>query len=193
MTQNKKIIGITGGSGAGKSYISDELRKRGYEVIDADRVGHESINRPECVKELAREFGNGVVSEGKIDRKRLGEAVFGAPERLAALNEITHKYILSDIAEKIRAAKGELVFVDGAVLIESGMKCDAMIGVTAARDVRTARIMRRDGITCAEAERRISAQQEDDFYRKNCDFIIENNGGEINISECLSKLRQVIS
>lgn len=188
MMQNKKIIGITGGSGAGKSHISDELRKKGFCVIDADAVAHESINDPDCVKELAAEYGDAVIKNGKIDRKKLGAVVFNAPEKLEKLNKITHKYILSDIADKIGNAAGNAVFVDGAVLIESGMKCDVMIGVVADSKIRKERIMSRDGITENEAKTRISAQQKDDFYYKNCDFVITNNGGDIDLSEILKRI-----
>lgn len=185
MMQNKKVIGITGGSGAGKSHISESLRNLGFCVIDADKVAHESINNPDCMQEIAKEYGEVVIKNGRIDRKRLGEAVFGAPEKLYRLNKITHKYILSDIADKIKNAAGETIFVDGAVLIESGMKCDAMIGVVADKNIRKERIMSRDGITEKEAQTRISAQQKDSFYYENCDFVVTNNGGEPDISEIL--------
>ena len=188
MMQNKKIIGITGGSGAGKSHISGELRKRGFFVVDADAVAHESINNPACMREIAAEYGENVIKNGKIDRKKLGEAVFGAPAKLEKLNKITHKYILSDIEDKINAQKDSVAFVDGAVLIESGFKCDIMIGVVADRNIRKTRIMSRDGITAEEAETRISAQQKDSFYYENCDFVIENNGGEPDISGILERV-----
>ena len=188
MMQNKKIIGITGGSGAGKSYISGELRKRGFCVIDADAVAHESINAPDCMRELAAEYGDALIKNGKIDRKALGKSVFGNPEKLEKLNKITHKYILSDIADKIKKASGDAVFVDGAVLIESGMKCDFMIGVVADKKIRRERIMSRDGITEAEAKTRISAQQKDEFYYKNCDFVVTNNGGDIDLTEFLKRI-----
>ena len=185
MMQNKKIIGITGGSGAGKSHISEALRKRGFFVVDADAVAHESINNKDCLAELEKEFGKGVLKDGEIDRKMLGKAVFGNREKLARLNKITHKYILSDISDKINESGAETAFVDGAVLIESGMKCDAMIGVVADRDIRKARIMKRDGITGEEAEKRLSSQQKDSFYYENCDLVIINNGGETDISGIL--------
>ena len=188
MMQNKKIIGITGSSGAGKSHISETLRKRGFFVVDADKVAHESINRPACVEELAREFGEDIVKDGKIDRKMLGKAVFSAPEKLERLNGITHKYILSDIEDKIKAQKDKTVFVDGAVLIESGMECDIMVGVVADKNIRIKRIMQRDGITEEEAKTRIAAQQKDGFYYENCDFVITNNGGEPDISGILKRI-----
>ena len=188
MMQNKKIIGITGGSGAGKSYISQELRKIGFTVIDADETAHESINKRECAEEISAYFGADTVTGGRVDRKALGKKVFNDPEKLEMLNKITHKYILSDIADEVKKAEGRTVFVDGAVLIESGMPCDLMIGVLADRDIRAERIMRRDGLTREDAESRISAQQGDGFYKDNCDLILENNGGGIDISAILKEI-----
>lgn len=188
MMQNKRVIGITGGSGAGKSHISQELRKRGFTVIDADETAHESINKRECVGEISAYFGADTVKDGRIDRKTLGKKVFNDPEKLEMLNKITHKYILSDIADEIKRADGDTVFVDGAVLIESGMPCDLMIGVLADREIRTDRIMRRDGLTKEEAESRIRAQKDDGFYKENCDFTVVNNGGEIDISAILKEI-----
>ena len=188
MMQNKRIIGITGGSGSGKSYISDELRKRGFAVIDADKTAHESINNAMCIKELLSVFGGGILKNGTIDRKELGKIVFSEPEKLEILNKITHKYILSDIASEIEQAEGSTVFVDGAVLIESGMELDAVIGILADRDVRISRIMARDSIPEQEAKTRVLAQQPDEFYVQNCDFVVTNNGGEIDIPAILKRV-----
>lgn len=188
MTQNRKVVGITGASGAGKSHISRKLRELGYVVIDADKTAHKSINKDACKKELCASFGGDIVKDGAVDRKRLAEIVFSNPQKLAKLNEITHKYILSDIAEQIEKAEEKTVFVDGAVLIESGMKCDFMIGVIADEKIRIKRIVDRDGITEEMAVNRISAQKDDGFYKKNCDLVIINNGGEIDISAILKRI-----
>lgn len=190
MMQNKKIIGITGGSGAGKSYISQKLRNAGFAVIDADETAHKSIDKSACREELCAYFGRDILNGEDIDRKKLGEIVFCSPEKLEKLNEITHKYILSDIADQIAKADGDTVFVDGAVLIESGMKCDVMIGVLADKKVRVSRIMRRDKITEKIADRRICAQKPDSFYKENCDMVVTNNGEGVDISAILRKVRE---
>lgn len=190
MMQNKKIIGITGGSGSGKTHISALLRKDGFAVIDADETAHRCLEKPECSAEIAAEFGANVLKNGVPDRRRLGEIVFSDPEKLERLNKITHKYILADIRNEIEHASGDTVFVDGAALIESGMECDLMVGVLADKSVRKRRIMARDALSEADAERRISAQKSDGFYRKNCDFVIENNKGEPDISEIVKRVEK---
>ena len=80
MMRNKKVIGITGGSGTGKSHISAILRKRGFAVIDADEVAHRCLKKKACAAEIAAEFGEGVLKNGLPDRKKLGEIVFSEPK-----------------------------------------------------------------------------------------------------------------
>ena len=191
MMQNKKIIGITGGSGSGKSHISSMLRNRGIPVIDADITAHEVMEEDEdCIKDLSSYFGADIYENGKLNRKKLGEMVFSDAEKLKKLNEISHKYILRSINNKIGKEKSNIVCVDGAVLIESGMKCDIMIGVLADYHVRKKRIMSRDSISGEQAEMRLSSQQKDDFYKKHCDFTLQNNGGEPDIDYILKRIAE---
>lgn len=190
MRRNKKVIGITGGSGAGKSYISELLRDSGYPVIDADKTAHDSINNPLCQKELCDFFSTEILKNGKIDRKKLGEKAFLTPKNTEKLNEITHKYILADIEEKIAKERAGIVFVDGATLIESKMELDGIFAVLSDRNIRKNRIMERDSLTSEQADMRINAQKSDEFYITNCDFTVENNGGNIEIKEIIKKVSE---
>ena len=193
MQRNKKrLVGITGGSGCGKSYISDKLRKRGIPVIDADSAAHEVMQKGEdCLEETVRFFGTEILDEnGELNRRRLGRIVFSAPEKLKKLNEISHKYILRRIFNKMQAEKSDVVCVDGAVLIESGIKCDLLLGICADREIRIERIMRRDGISRFDAEKRIDAQPKTEFYEKNCDFVIYNNDENIDIDGIYKRIAE---
>jgi len=190
MRQNKIVVGITGGSGVGKSYISDLLRKNGYPVIDCDKVAHDSINGADCQKELCDYFGEVILQNGVINRKKLGEIVFSNPKKLAKLNEISHKYILADIEEKISKQSSKIVFVDGATLLESKMELDKIFAVLAKTEIRKNRIMQRDSLTDEQANMRLLAQQTDDFYIQNCDFIVENNGEEIDIKSIIKRIEE---
>ncbi|MBO5060148.1 MAG: dephospho-CoA kinase [Clostridia bacterium] len=191
MTQNKKVIGITGGSGCGKSYLSGLLRERGIPVIDADIVAREVMQKGQpCLLEAAECFGSEILSDGELNRKKLAEIVFSDEKMLKKLNEITHKYILASIYNKIEKEESEIVCVDGAVLIESGIKCDMLVGVLADKAVRKKRIMLRDGLSDGEAEARINAQQEDGFYLENCDFVIYNNGDTFDIDSILKRIEE---
>ena len=190
MMQNKKVVGITGGSGCGKSYVSAELAKRGASVIDCDKIAREVMEPGEpCLSEAVEFFGKEILENGHLNRKKLAEIVFSDAEKLAVLNRISHKYILQSIYERIEQSDAEIVVVDGAVLIESGVRCDMMIGVLADREIREKRITERDNLTEEEAKHRISAQKPDKFYLENCDFIVYNNIG-INTDELMERIKK---
>lgn len=178
-----RIIGITGPSGAGKSLLCSELEKKNIPTVDADRVYHSLLVPPSaCLDALRREFGDGVfAADGSLDRKALGEIVFSDEEKLALLNST----VLTIVIEKIRGiladykAKGaSAVALDAPTLIESGFcdECDTVISVTAPRELRIERIVKRDGISPEEAARRINAQKSDGFYREHSDIVLVNDG-----------------
>ena len=171
-------IGITGGTGAGKTAALRALESLGALALDCDAIYHELLEKNTNLKtELETKF-SGVLKDGEIDRKRLGEIVFSDPEALTDLNAITHKYVSREIEQRIsnwEAAGGTIVAIDAIALIESGRakKCDVVVGVIAPKELRITRIMERDGITKNQAELRINAQKPDSFYREHCDHILE--------------------
>ena len=188
------VIGLTGGSGAGKSLVSLALSENGVPVLDTDRVSR-AVCEPgqPCLAALTERFGTGILNgDGTMDRKGLAALVFGEPdpdkkaEKLHALNTITHKYILDACRDWIagRYAEGaRAVCIDAPQLFESGFdrECDRIVAVTAEKETRIARIIARDGISRDAAEQRIAVQYDDDFYRKRCDAVIENNGAPAEI------------
>lgn len=173
------ILGITGGTGAGKSTLLDEVSNRGALVIDCDCVYHELLREnEEIIGEIAQRF-EGVVHEGILHRKALGEIVFSNPEALLDLNAITHKYVDFEIRKLIedwRKQGGTLVGIDAIALIESGIskQCDIVVGIIAPVERRAQRIIEREGISMEYALLRIESQQPDSFFRSNCDYILEN-------------------
>lgn len=189
MMQNKRLIGITGGSGCGKSYLSGRLREKGIPVIDCDLVSREIMAKDTpCAKEVCEFFGEEILENGEINRRKLGRIVFSDGEKLKKLNEITHKYILESIYNKMAKEESDVIVTDGATLIESGIKCDLMVGIVADREVRKKRIMERDGLSEEDAQLRINAQKPDRFYKENCDFVVDNSLGNIDIDEFIKKL-----
>ncbi len=172
-----KIIGITGGTGGGKTSALGALKKLGALVIDCDAVYHELLqNSADMIGTLDARFP-GVVKDGALDRKALGQIVFNDAEALEALNNITHAFVGVEVDRRLSAwaaGGGELAAVDAILLIESGLaeKCDIIIGVTAPPEVRVKRIMERDGISEDYARMRISAQKPDSFYYDNCDYVL---------------------
>ena len=176
------IIGLTGQTGAGKSTVRDILMAKGAAVIDADTVAHDiTDNNLDCIYDIVSRFSCLVLNEkGKINRKALGKRVFSDKKELAALNKIIFPYILEAIEHEVLGyiAKGaENVVIDGATVIESGCgkMCDVLVSVVAEEETRITRIIKRDGISKADAERRVSAQKPEEFYTENSDFVIRND------------------
>ncbi len=181
-----KLIGITGQSGAGKGYLAAALAKLGYIHADADKIYHELLKSNSDLKnELVRSFGNDITSNGEIDRKKLGAAVFGKKNarKLKKLNRIAHKYVCREYIKLIVSLKKENVrglIIDAPLLIEAGLNklCDINVLVLCDREKRIERIMKRDNIDRASAELRIDSQKDIGFYLKHCDTVFVNNGDE---------------
>ena len=171
------IIGITGGSGSGKTTALCVLRELGALILDSDEIYHELlVSSAEMKSELAARY-DGVVTAGRIDRKKLAEIVFNDPVALSDLNSITHKYVTSEVDRRISdwAEKGGAVAaVEAIALFESGgaVRCDTVIGITAPPEMRVSRIMQRDNLTQEQAKLRIDAQKPDTYYAEHCDHML---------------------
>ena len=172
------IIGITGGTGSGKTTALRALESLGVMALDADAIYHELLtDNTELKSEIEAQWG-GVSTGGAIDRKKLGEIVFSDPDALLKLNSITHKYVGEEIQRRLarwEAQGGTVAAIDAIALIESGRagKCDVVVGVSAPAGIRIKRIMDRDGITRKQAETRVAAQKPAEFYEENCDHMLE--------------------
>ena len=193
------IFGITGGSGCGKTTVSNMLAKLGAEIIDTDKISREVTGKgSECLKELTDAFGKEILlPSGGLDRHYLASVAFADEEKTALLSRITHKYIKSETVRRIESSRSELIGIDGAVIIGSPVEglCEKIVYVTARRGVRTERIMSRDGLTRGEAEKRIDAQPDDEFYIKHSDYIVDNstdlNALEKSVKELYDRLKGV--
>ncbi|NMA37601.1 MAG: dephospho-CoA kinase, partial [Papillibacter sp.] len=123
---------------------------------------------------------NGTVTDGVLDRKKLGQIVFSDAAALNDLNEITHKYVTKEVDKILdaeRAAGRRLAAIDAIALIESGRGklCDLTAAVIAPFEDRVKRLMARDGVSEEYARLRISAQKSDNWYREHCDIILESS------------------
>lgn len=178
------VIGITGQSGSGKSLLAETLTRRGYIHADADAIYHDLLETSETMRvELVAAFGEGILRDGKIDRRALAARVFGKgnEKRLKRLNKITHKYVCRECVRLIRAAndaKKKGILLDAPLLIEARLDklCDLVVCVFAPEGVRLARIAERDGLSEVEAMRRLRSQPSAAFYADKCDFAFYNGG-----------------
>lgn len=188
------VIGITGGTGCGKTTLLQALQKRGALLLDADAIYHELLqNDADLLRAIGDRFP-GTVENGVLQRKKLGALVFANADALCELNTITHTAILSEMDRRIRAwgqNGGTLAAIDAVALIESGAakKCRTVIGVTAPREDRIRRLMAREGVTRAYAESRIDAQKPNAWYEAHCDHVLDNSG---TIEQFTQKAEQLI-
>lgn len=172
------VIGITGGSGVGKTTVCKWFLKHGFKVIDGDKISRE-VTLPDSpvLNEIADAFGKEfILPDGTLDRKGLGKLVFSDEKALQKLNGIIHPAITEKVKEEL--CNTENAVIDAAALHECDVYklCDFCIFVSAPIGIRTERIAKRDNITEDYAKMRISAQKSDEYYREKCKYEIINDG-----------------
>ena len=174
------VLGLTGGTGAGKTSALNAIRELGGEIIDCDAVYHEMLDHDQELRNTINATFPGVFGpDGKLNRQKLGQEVFAKKERLDKLNSIVFRFLIPELERRMEGIPDGLYAIDAINLIESGLDrlCDRTIAVTAPTELRVRRIMARDNITEQYARLRISAQKPDEFYRGKCDLEL-NNGAE---------------
>ncbi len=180
-----KIIGITGGTGAGKSLLSAELGKLGAEIIDADKIAREiTTSQGLAFEEIIQNFGSGVLSyNGELDRKKLAEIIFTDLDKKALLERITHKYIFEEMKRRIAKSSSNIVVLDVPLLFQCDfpIKCDLTVAVIADKTLRLSRIVERDKISKVAAESRMKNQLSDEEYKCLADMCFENSGDKEKI------------
>ena len=175
------VIGITGGSGAGKTTMLRCVQARGGVCIDCDALYHELTRTDAALRaELSAAFGDVFLPDGDLDRARLGQLVFSDAAQRARLDEITARHVGNAVKQRLAQAEADgvpLAAIDAINLIQSGLGelCRVTVGVLAPEETRLARILTRDGVTRERALARLHAQAPDEFYRKHCDHLLINN------------------
>ncbi|MBR2062007.1 MAG: dephospho-CoA kinase [Anaerotignum sp.] len=195
-----KVIGLTGGTGSGKSVVSKSLLAAGAVIVDADRIAHEIILKGEpAYHEIIEYYGTGILdAEGNIIRKKLGEIVFNDKEKLAFLNQCTHKYITAEVKRQIAEAKeagtAKAIIVDAPLLLEAKLEtvCDLVWVVYAEPEVRAQRVMARDGITYELAKARIANQKSWEEYRAAADAVIDNSKDLAHLEKQLDEILKTL-
>lgn len=181
MKQNKRLIGISGGIGSGKSYVARILsEKYGLLYIDTDSLAKDMMRPGHSVyRAVVEEFGEGILSEsGEIDRGKLSSVVFKDAERLKRLNELTHPPVIEEALRLAKEYAGDTL-VESALIIEAGMVplFDEIIVVTADRELRIERLVGERGYSREKAEAVINAQKNEEKLKSVATILIENGKG----------------
>ena len=170
------IIGITGGTGCGKTTLLSVIKEHGGLVIDCDKLYHQLLQEDKSLLYNIESRFPGVVKDGALQRKKLGSLVFADKAALQELNAITHKAVYDAVLQRLSAAP-KLTAIDAIGLFESGLDklCDVTVAVTAPQDARICRLMQRDQISEDYALSRIAAQPANEAFSALCDYTLENN------------------
>lgn len=196
--RDMRVIGITGGIGTGKSTILRIMEEMGAYVLEADSLAHNLMEpgQPAYIR-ITEFFGSDIIREdGTIDRGRLGRLVFQNPEALERLNGIVHpavkEFILRDIEEKKKSGKVRWYVIEAALLIEDGYRliCDELWYIHAEKEVRIERLLSGRGGTREKWEQVMANQSADEFYRANCDVVIDNGN---NLKKTINMVKDLLS
>ena len=171
------ILGITGGTGCGKTTLLKEIEHRGGLVLDCDAVYYELLTRDDALLNAIEARFPGVVVDKKLERKKLGAIVFADKAALLDLNRITHAAVKAEVQRELKIAP-QLAAIDAIALHEGGLAqlCDVTVAVTAPTEDRVRRLMARDNIPEDYARSRIAAQHDEAWFRDRCDHVLENDG-----------------
>ncbi len=171
-------IGLTGPTGAGKGYIGEELKKRGFKIIDCDYYVRKAEEKGSPVlDELAAEFGDDILTDGELNRRLLAQRAFESKEKTDALNKIVHPKVI----ELCKQQADGLCVLDAPQLFEANAQndCYKVIAVVAPDEMRLERILKRDNLTARQAFIRMNAQFDNDYYIGRSDYVIYNDGRDI--------------
>lgn len=184
MSLNKRrIIGLTGGIGSGKSTVADYLRAKGISVIDADKMAKSLTDKDTPIMEkIKQSFGNVFFEDGSLDRKKLAEIIFSDMDKKIILENLITKKVVDDIIIKIDNLRKEnkegITIIDAPLLFEFGLNeiMDENWLITANMELRINRVMARDSVIPEAVISRIKAQMTDFEKAEKADIIIDNDG-----------------
>lgn len=170
------ILGITGGTGCGKTTLLQVVQEQGGLVLDCDEIYHRLLETDAVLLDALHQRFPQAFPNGKFVRKELGRIVFADSAELLDLNTITHAAVRREVVHQLEKAP-QLAAIDAIALFESGLNtlCDQTVAVTAPYEARVKRLQLRDGISEDYARSRIAAQHGDDWFRARCDAVLEND------------------
>jgi dephospho-CoA kinase len=175
-------VGLTGGYATGKSFVANELERLGCRLIYADKLGHEALlPSGEAYQPAVDLFGPEILTDGLIDRKKLGQIVFENPALLDRLSALVHPAVFRAEQELIdrysRLDPNSVIVVEAAILIESGRRdtFDRIIVTTCSPETQIARAMKRDGLTREQVAARIAKQMPIEEKKGYADYLVDTD------------------
>ncbi|MFC1671617.1 dephospho-CoA kinase [Planctomycetota bacterium] len=186
------IIGILGGIGSGKSAVGTMFEKLGAFLIDADLLAHAALLEPEIIEQVRTAWGDKVLSEGAVDRRKLAAQAFSSREQIERLNAIVHPRVIERVTHSIDLASqaGKAVVLDAALLLEAGLGdiCTTLVFVHAETEVRLERALAGRGLSADDLRQREKFQIALDKKRSMAHHVIDNNKSEAFTSQQVSEI-----
>lgn len=190
--REKKIIGITGGVGAGKSSVLDVLKtKFGARIILADLVAHDLMEPgTEGLRRVTKALGTGFLREdGLVDRKALADLIFHDPKALKTMNSIIHPMVWEAIKDEAEEAEESLIIVEAAVFTTAPKDLFGELWyVYTTEENRIRRLMESRGYSREKCERIIESQASEEEYRARCSRVIDNSGSALETEKQLKEI-----
>lgn len=190
MKQNNVcVLGMIGGAGSGKTYVGKYIAEKiNAEFIEADKIGHQVIEDASIIKKIVQAFGDGVLEDGRINRKALGSIVFKDESKRLVLNKIMHTAMFETIDSRIKSRGQGYIVLEAAVMIEAGFNelVDKMILITASDEVKLERLVGPRGIDVNKAKNLIGLMRGD--LAAYADYIFDTSNGLEMIKEKIDSM-----
>ncbi len=185
------LIAVTGGIASGKTLVSKWFEKKGFKVYYSDKIGHHFLDDKEVILKLIKRFGNKILSNEKIDRKKLGNMVFNSKEDLFFLNRLLHPKIRRETCSIIEQSDEDYLIFEIPLLFENRIEkaFDLTINISTDKKKQVERLKKDNRFLPEEIEQRIKTQMPDYDKQKLADINIKNNG---SINDLYSKLENLL-
>jgi len=174
------IIGITGGFGTGKTFVASLFKKLGAEVIDADRLAHQTLKKGSATyKKIVAVFGKAVLDTGgSINRDKLGRIVFDNKKKLARLNRIIHPVVIKQIKKRIRESKNDILALDAPLICETNLPdlMDVLVVVRSSRQKQIERCVKKFNMEKKDVCKRMACQMPLKAKISKADYVVDNDG-----------------
>jgi dephospho-CoA kinase len=194
MEKKKFLVGLMGGIGSGKSKVCSFLQELGAQTISADTLVHKALKSPSIQQQITSLWGNDLLVNDEIDRKKLAALVFsfdGARDNLKKLESILHPAVRKEIENFLQQQQGKkMAVIDAPLLWEGGLykRCDCLIFVDTPLAIRQQRVNEQRNWTCEEIEKREKFQQNLEVKKQACHFILDNSGDWEQTKEQVMKI-----
>ena len=192
-----KLIGITGGIGAGKSTVSTICKHLGFKVYNSDQMAKEIVSEDSIIKKkLISFFGNNIYKNGVLDRKFLSDKIFNDKSSLQQINSIIHPAVKKDFNSwVINNSNEKILFKESALLFESGAykELDKIILIVSDKNLRVSRVLNRDQKRSKkEIESIIDKQIDEVDAIKYADIVIDNNHKKMLLPSVIKEIEKLI-